>query len=134
MSTFNYAASVATANRLIEKFGQDGAIRREGPKTGTAYDPDDGQPQDIPARFVMVGYRSNEIDGTRVRASDKKVLMAPGSFTVEPGQEPLDPDTNTAPTTSDLLVEASGTPWNIVGVDTLRPAETTLLFTLHCRR
>ncbi|CAN7169467.1 hypothetical protein LJR202_000282 [Brevundimonas sp. LjRoot202] len=121
MSTFDYSRPLATANRLIEKFGQLGAIRREGAPTGPAYDPTPGAPVDHPARFAVMSYGSNEIDGSRILTTDKKVLLAPGSLAVEP-------------TTSDLLVEADGSTLTIIDVDPLKPAETTLLWTVQARR
>lgn len=122
MSTFNYGPMLATANRLIARFGQLGAIRVAGEASGPSYDPEPGEDEDHPARFVMVDFSANEIDGTRILATDKKALVSPGSLTIEP-------------TTSGHLVEADGTVWNIVPpVQTLRPAETTLLYTLQCRQ
>lgn len=122
MSTFDYAKPLATANRLIEKFGQLGAIRRAGAPSGDPWNPTPGADVDHPARFVMVDFSASEIDGTRILATDKKALVSPGSLTIEPA-------------TTDHLVEADGTVWNIIPpVQTLRPAETTLLYTLQCRR
>lgn len=121
MAAFEYAKPLATANRLIERYGQLGAIRRPGSNTGLPYNPIIGTPTNDPARFVVVGWAAKDIDGTRIKAADKKALVAPGTL-------PADP------TTSDLLVEANGTPWKIVGVETLRPAETTLLYTLQVRK
>ena len=122
MTAFDYARPLATANRMIERFGQVGAIRRAGASSGPSYDPTPGADVDHPARFVMIDFTANEIDGTRIFATDKKALVSPGSLTIEPA-------------TMDHLVEADGTVWNIVPpVQTLRPAETTLLWTLQCRR
>lgn len=122
MAAFDYRRPLATANRLIERYGQLGAIRRTGAPTGPDYDPTPGASVDHPARFVMIDFTASEIDGTRILSTDKKALVSPGSLTIEP-------------TTSDHLVEADGTVWNIIPpVQTLRPAETTLLFTLQCRR
>lgn len=122
MAAFDYSRPLATANRLIERYGQLGAIRRAGAATGPAYDPTPGADVDHPARFVIMDFDAKEIDGTRVLATDKKALLAPGSLAI-------------APTTDDRLVEADGSVWNIIPpVQTLRPAETTLLYTLQCRR
>lgn len=122
MSTFDYQRPLATANRLIERYGQLGAIRRAGEASGPSYDPEAGEDVDYPARFVIIDFGANEIDGSRILATDKKALLVPGSLTI-------------IPTTSDHLVEADGTVWNIVPpVQTLRPAETTLLYTLQVRR
>jgi hypothetical protein len=122
MTAFDYARPLATANRLIERYGQLGAVRVEGEASGPSYDPEPGEPEDHPARFVMIEFDAGEIDGTRILATDKKALLAPGSLAI-------------TPSTDHHLVEADGTVWNIVPpVQTLRPAETTLLFTLQVRR
>lgn len=122
MSTFDYSRPLATANRMIERYGQLGAIRRAGAPSGDPFDPTPGADVDHAARFVMIDFSAHEVDGTRIFATDKKALVSPGSLTIEPA-------------TTDHLVEADGTVWNIVPpVQTLRPAETTLLYTLQCRR
>lgn len=121
MTAFDYARPLATANRLITRYGQLGAIRRT-PQTGTSYNPTAGTPVDHPARFVITEFDRDEIDGSRVLMTDKKALVAPGSLTIDP-------------TPSDHLVEADGTVWNIVPpVQTLRPKDTTLLHTLQVRK
>lgn len=121
MIAFDYTRTLATANRLIERFGQLGAVRRPGTPTGPSYDPTPGTPTDDPARFVITAYEARDVDGTRILATDKKALVAPGSLP-------------SAPALSDKLVEADGTEWHIVGVETLRPAETTLLYTCQLRK
>jgi hypothetical protein len=122
MTAFDYSRPLATANRLIERYGQLGAVKRPGANTGPVYNPIPGAPTVHPARFVVIAFSDREVDGTRILATDKKVLMAPGSLTI-------------APASTDTLVEADGTTWNIIPpVQTLRPAETTLLYTLQCRK
>ncbi|WGM31494.1 hypothetical protein [Brevundimonas sp. NIBR11] len=121
MTAFEYSRPLATANRLIERFGQLGAIEKPGEPLGPTYDPGEPVPITTPARFVIIGFEAKEIDGTRVLATDKKALVAPGVLTADP-------------TPADRLVEANGVSWSIVAVDTLRPAETTLLHTLQVRR
>jgi len=56
MSAYDYSRAVATANRLLTRFGQLGAIRRTGAPTGPAYDPTPGAVVDHPARFAMLDY------------------------------------------------------------------------------
>lgn len=122
MAAFDYSRPLATANRTIERYGQLGAIRRSGAPSGADYDPTPGADVDHPARFVITEFDSDEIDGTRILATDKKALVSPGSLTIDPA-------------TTDQLVEADGSVWNIIPpVQTLRPAETTLLYTLQVRR
>jgi hypothetical protein len=121
MTAFDYTRALATANRLIERYGKLGAVRREGEATGPVYDPTPGEPDDHPARFAIVEFEADEIDGTRILSTDKKALVAPGTLPID-----ILP--------SDLLVEADETVWNIVPpVGKLRPATTTLLYTLQVR-
>lgn len=121
MSTFDYARPLATANRLLTKFGQAGAIRRTEIVGGSDFDPGEEIITDHPATFVVTSYAAKDIDGTRILATDKKAMIAPGSLTVEP-------------TPADKLVDADGAVYNIVHVGTIRPAETTLLWVLQVRR
>lgn len=121
MSTFDYADMVEMAEEMIIEFGQAGFIRRPGVATGPAHNPTPSVSTNHPAKFVITRFKSNEIDGSRVLASDKKALVSPLGLTV-------------APTLSDTLVDAGGASWKIVGVETLRPAETTVLITLQVRK
>ena len=122
MTAYDYARAKATADRLIEKFGQLGAIRRTGAGTGPEYDPTPGATTDYPARFAMLDYEASEIDGTRVLATDKKALLAVGSLTISPALE-------------DKLVEADGTVYRIVPpLKPLSPAGTVVMFEVQCRR
>lgn len=120
MTAFDYTRTLATANRLIERFGQLGAVRRPGTPTGPSYDPTPGTPTDDPARFVITAYMAREVDGTRVLSSDVKVLMAPGGLLNDP-------------TTNDKVI-AGSTEYMIVDVSTLAPAGVAVLYTLQCRR
>lgn len=121
MSTFDYARSKAVADRLIERYGKAGNIRRAGTPTGAAHNQTPGAPVSHPAKFVTLKYATKDIDGVRVLATDKKVLCAVGSLAI-------------APTTSDLLVEATGAPYKIMAVDALEPGDTTLLYWIQARR
>lgn len=53
--SFDYSRSVATATRLIERYGAPLAIRREGTSGGPAYEPSRASPEFLPA----VGVRNN---------------------------------------------------------------------------
>lgn len=121
MSAFDYSRTVETAERLITRYGQLGFIRRTGEPTGPDYDPTPGVETEYAARFVVTEYDSREIDGSRIRASDKKVLLSVKGLTIDP-------------TTSDLLVEHDGSTLSIVDADPLKPAETIVLWTLQARR
>lgn len=121
MKRFDYAKPLATANRLLAKFGQAGAIRRTEIVGGSAFEPGEEKDVDHPATFVVTAYAAKDIDGSRILATDKKAMIAPGSLTIEP-------------TTADKLVDADGAVYNVVHVGTIRPAGTTLLWVLQVRR
>ncbi len=122
MTAYDYARAKATADRLIEKFGQLGAIRRTGAGTGPEYDPTPGATTDYPARFAMLDYEASEIDGTRVLATDKKAILAVGSLTITVALD-------------DKLVEADGTVYKIIPpLKPLSPAGTVVMYEIQCRR
>lgn len=61
---FNYGKSRNTANRLIDKFGAPGAILRY-----PDYDPD-------PCLVAAISYENRQIDGTRIRQTDRYMIVA----------------------------------------------------------
>jgi len=122
MPKFDYGRPLATVNRLFDRYGQRGAIRRTVPGTGPKYDPGPSTYSDDPADMVVTDFSSREIDGTRILATDKKIMVAPGTLT-------------TAPALSDKVVQADGTVYNIVPpIQTKRPAGTTLVYIHQGRR
>lgn len=121
MTQFDYSRSLASATRMIARYGKAGFIRRPGAVTGPAYDPTIGEPTDHPARFVVTDYATKDIDGTRVLATDKKVMVSVGSLTI-------------APTTSDRLVDAGGIVYNIEAVNPVEPGDTVLLYWIQARK
>ncbi|MBB5770882.1 hypothetical protein HNP47_000851 [Brevundimonas vesicularis] len=122
MPKFDYSRPLATANRLFDRYGQRGAIRRTTPGTRPSYDPGPSTYSDDPTDMVVTDFSSREIDGTRILATDKKIMVAPGALTAPPAL-------------SDKVVEADGTVYNIVPpIQTKRPAGTTLVYILQGRR
>lgn len=119
MAPFDYLRSRATADRLIAKFGQSGTLSRPV-FTGPAHNPTPGEPLNYPATFAVLEYEGNEIDGSRILATDKKVLLAKKGLIVEPA-------------TSDKLV-IGGVAHSIVRVEPLSPGGVIVLWTLQCRR
>lgn len=120
MSDDFYADMAEMARELIVEFGALGSIRREVPGSGPSYDPGPPTITDHPAHIVLTDYSNREIDGQRILSTDRKALVEP-AIGVEP-------------TTSDLLVTADGATLTIVSVDLLRPATTTVLYTVQVRR
>lgn len=122
MTAFNYARPLASANRLIAKFGQLGAIRRVGEGTGPEWDPTPGSAVDHDAFMAVLDYDSTDVDGTRILATDKYVLVAVGNLPIEIGL-------------SDKVVEADGTVYSIVPpLKPLKPAGTIVFYEIQARR
>lgn len=119
MTSFDYSRSQQTANRLIDRFGSTATLKRPN-TSGTAYNPTEGTPTSYTVTVVVQDYRNAEIDGTRVLAGDKKVMMAKGSLAIEPA-------------TSDKLV-IGGAEHAIVEVRPLNPGGTVILWELQARR
>lgn len=117
--TFGYARMKATADRLLAKFGQAATLRRST-STGTAFNPTPGAPVDYPITVVVEVYAFREIDGTRIRRDDLKVLMAKDALTIEP-------------TTSDRLL-IGGVEHAILDVRPENPGGVLLMWTIQARR
>ena len=120
MAAFDYDEMVDLADELVAEFGQTGAVRRT-PQTGTGYNPTDGTPVNHTAVFAVIDYSSRDIDGTRVLATDKRVIMGVGALTITPA-------------TTDLLVEAGGGVYKIVNVSPINPAGTVVAYEIQARR
>ncbi len=116
--TFDYGRFKATADRLLARFGQPGILRRPT-ASGTAYNPTAGSPQDYACTLVVDAYSNRDVDGTRVRATDKKVLLATGALAIEPA-------------TADKLV-IGGVEHTIERVEPLAPGGVTVMWTLQVR-
>lgn len=119
MAGFDYARSRATADRLITRFGQQGAIRRAGAPSGDPWNPTPGTSTDHACILVVLDYAASEIDGTLIRATDRKVYVAAGGLAIEPME-------------SDRVV-IGGAALEIVRVTTLAPAGVAVYFELQAR-
>lgn len=118
MTTFNYARTRATAERLIARFGQTGALRRTT---------DDGDPfnpgqttADHACTFAVLEYAKRDIDGTLIKQTDQQVYLSTAGLAI-------------APETTDRLV-VGGTALTIVNVKPLSPAGTVVLWELQTRK
>lgn len=118
MAKFDYARSRATAERLIKRFGQQGAIRRT---TMTGGDPWNPTPEtnDYNCTLVVIEYSLRERESSLIGATDKKVLISPEGLTIEP-------------TASDQVV-VGGKPHEIVRVDPLDPGGTVVMWDAQTR-
>jgi hypothetical protein len=117
---FDYDEAKADADELIEEFGQAGKLRV--PKSsGPPHKPTPLPPDEHDAIFAVLEYEAKDIDGTRILATDKYVILAVGTLPVEPA-------------TSHLLVEASGKTLKIIALAPLEPAGVAVFYGVQARR
>jgi hypothetical protein len=118
MAAFNYARTRATAERLISRFGQTGALRR----TTSSADPFNPVQTtvDHACTFAVLDYAKSAVDGTLIRQTDQMVYLSTSGLTIQPE-------------TTDLLV-VGGSPLTVVSVKPLSPAGTVVFWELQVRR
>lgn len=118
---FDYVAARDKADTLLEKFGKAGIIRRETPGAGPAHNPGDPTVTDHACTLVVTKFRSDEIDGTRVLATDHKVIVAAGGLAIEPHP------------TTDKVVTGGLVLAIVPPTVPIKPADTVVLWILQCR-
>lgn len=123
MVSFNYAKSAATADRLIKKFGQTGAIRR----TVMGGDPWDPEPveTDYPCTFVVTEFSLRERESTLIEMNDKRVLVSVEGLNLP--ALPDDPKSENVITVADKVV-VDATAYEIKRVDPLKPGPVVVMF------
>lgn len=105
MAGFNYTRAQATADRLIRKFGSVGAVLRHSASYAAV---------DVP--LVTLDYRVDQIDGTRIRSTDKLIYVSLKGQSFEIDE-------------NDRIRDAQGTTYEIVPpVRPLNPAGTTTVY------
>lgn len=111
----------ATADRLLESFGQEINIETKGnsdpdPVTGLGG-------STVATTFTVNGlllpYPDRLIDGTRIQVGDRQLIVSAA--------------TTYAPAVSDRPV-VGGKTWAVVGVDTVSPAGTDVVYKLQVRQ
>lgn len=116
MVSFNYAKSAATADRLIKKFGQTGAIRRTT-TTGDPWDPVVTE-TDYACTLVVTEYTLRERESSLIGTTDKRVLISTKDLSIEPTEQ-------------DRVV-VGGIAHEIVRVDPLNPGGTVVMWEAQC--
>lgn len=117
--TFDYAPLAQASVDMLRTYGQAATLRRSGPGNGPAHNPGEVTTNYACTAFVS-RFRLGEIDGVRVLATDKLVLIAP--------------DVAVEPKPGDLIVEADGAILTVVGSTPVKPAGTVLLHRVQARR
>lgn len=121
MPGFDYERAAATAQRLIDKFGQRGSLRVETPGSGPSYDPGEPTLTDHDATMAVLKFHKDDIDGTRIEATDKRILIAAKDLAVEPA-------------TDHRVVDAAGKAYSVIDVDPLSPAGVPVFYWVQGRR
>ena len=109
---FDYARLSATSVRLISRFGKT-VLRRTITNSGTEWAPSQTE-VDTSIDGVVTDYKFNEIDGTLILATDKKLL------------------TTSLVTIADKIVDGSIV-YSIISVSVIEPASTALLYKIQLR-
>lgn len=138
MATFNYAKSVATAQRLLAKFGRSITISRDisDANPGKPWVPGEtctavysATAAVLPASKGTVEAFDNRLDGgTLIDERLRYVLMSP----VMTRTSALGPD-SIEPQSLDVLT-FDGHAWTVLGCTPLNPAGTPVLFPMGVKR
>ena len=110
--SYDYTSLANTAIGLIDKFGRDTTLRTNV-ITGTEFDPTI-TPNDTTISAVFLNFKSDEVDGTLIRSSDKKLL------------------TYTAMDLKNEIVDG-GTKYEVVRVDEVKPGVTPMIYKVQIR-
>lgn len=117
--TFDYAKMAATALKLLNKFGQDTVLARS---TGNSIDPitgavTAGTDASVTTTGLIRNYKDDVIDGTRILTGDKELVLS----------------NEYEPTLTDQVTIGSET-WSIVGIKTIKPADTVICYFCQARK
>lgn len=126
-AAFDYGRARRTAERLIAKFGQPGAIRRgtdtSGGDSTNDLTPDPRAPTapiDYACTLVVLDYSEQERASSLIEQTDRKVLISTKGLTIKP-------------TNDDALVIGADV-LQIVSVMPLAPGPVTVLWKAQARR
>lgn len=81
MTAFNYAKPQATADRLIKRFGQVGAIKRTT-ASGPAYDPVMTTTSHA-CSLVVLDIALDKIDGSMMEATDRMAYVSTAGLSID---------------------------------------------------
>lgn len=124
-----YTSAIDLAARLIIKKGREAVFQHF--VAGTIANPDKPwettpkPPVEQTLKMVFLDYEQGVIDGTKIKMGDKQVLMFAKGVLNDPVAM------------ADKIKELpkhGGATWAIIKVDTLKPGEETVMYTLQVRR
>jgi hypothetical protein len=119
VTAFDYSRPLATADRLIKRYGQTGVLRRIV-STGPANNPTQTK-TDYDAVFAVLDYENRQIDGTRILATDNLVYLSAKDLPIKVA-------------VTDKLVDAEGLVYNIIRPKRLSPAGVIVYYEIQARR
>lgn len=115
--TFNYAATAATATRLLQRFGAAATIKRT---TAGEYDPVLGYAPVVttehPTTAAVFAYPQSYIDGTNILQGDQQAFLTPAD----------------APKQGDKLAW-QGTDYEVIAVKPVSPAGLAVIYEVQVR-
>jgi hypothetical protein len=120
MAGFDYPRVRSTADRLVGRFGQPVTIKRPGAATGPAHNPTIAAPVSYSATAVVTVFSKREVDGERVRVTDKRVMVGAG-------------DLNITPETSDTIT-IGGVEHAIISVTPTSPGGVAVIYEIQARK
>lgn len=118
---FDYAEMLATADELLEYFGQPAVLTSPGTSSGDVFNPTPGAPATEVCTIVEIDYEQGEIDNSAVLATDKRILIKVG-------------DLSATVVASARTIAYGGKTFTIVGpVKAINPGGTLLLYEAQAR-
>lgn len=118
MTAFDYSGIKATAEGLIERFGQAGTLTQTA-NSGTAYDPTRVD-TDHTVNVALLNFKTSEIDGTVIQQGDKKAYLSTDDLTV-------------VPVPGDKL-NANSEDHRVMMVEPINPGGTVVVYKLQVRK
>lgn len=118
MTAFDYSGLKATAERLIERFGQSATLTSYS-ESGDAWNPT-LTPSTATVRVAVFDYRNSEIDGELILQGDKLVYLSTAGISAVPANS------------SKLTI--GGVTHSIMDVMPLAPGGTAVFYKLQVRR
>lgn len=115
-----YSSLAGTANKLLGKFGQSVTLRRRVVTYTPATGGTSTTTTDTTVNVVVDSYRAERVDGTLVRSTDRRVVVAATGLASAPDAA------------TDVLI-IGGVEHRIVSVEPVDPAGTPVVYTVQVR-
>lgn len=122
MAGFNYGRMQATAERLIDRFGQSATLRRAGATTGDGWNPTPGAPTDTTLRVLDFNERVRDRDGTLIGETRRTLTVSTSAGVVPTKKDTIAVGIAAGDVVSGTVFEA------IIEVRPLSPAGVDLLY------